>query len=307
MNRSVVAFIKQIGEKGARVMMDSGAFTVYKQGAKVTRGEYMNACRELEPHLFSYIMLDVIRQKEETKKNLEMFLEKGLKPMPVWTTDSNLDDLAFLKERMLSGKICIAGGATEKIGWYGPRLQVARKFLGDDVFIHGLGFTSRHVSTCPVDSVDSSSYKEAGRFGTISLYTAEEGMRRVNIGNLKKHGFSGLPRWAQSAIVNSGLTENMGKEQQKGIYSSLYMLGLSAWMDFALDLKRHGIRLFFAVANEHELCPLALVAMHKRKNGELDWDSIRKEQKVVHQAATHDIPSFVAYFTEATCRQELLW
>lgn len=307
MNRSVVAFIRQIGEDGARVMMDSGAFTVYKQGAHITLGEYMHACRELEPHLFSYIMLDVIRQKEQTKRNLDVFLQKGLRPMPVWTTDSNLKDLEFLRDRMLSGKICVAGGATEKIGWYGPRLQVARKFLGNEVFIHGLGFTSRHVSTCPVNSVDSSSYKEAGRFGTISSYTPEDGLRRVNIGNLKKHGFAALPRWAQTAIVGSGLEENLGKEQQKGIYSSLYLLGVSAWMDFAKDLKRHGIRLFFAVANEHELCPLALVAMHKRPNGELDWTAIRKEQKAVHEAATRDTPALVVYFKEAACRQGLLW
>lgn len=307
MTRSLSAFIRQIGEKGARIMMDSGAFTVYKQGERITLGEYTNACRELEPHLFSYIMLDVIRQKEQTKQNLDVFLEKGLRPMPVWTTDSNMDDLAYLRDRMLCNKLCVAGGATEKIGWYGPRLKVAREFLGKDAFIHALGFTSRHVSTCPIDSVDSSSYKEAGRFGTIAAYTPEDGLRRVNIGNLKKHGFSGIPRWAQSAIIDSGLPENLGKEEQRGIYSSLYLLGVSAWMDFAKDLRRHGIRLFFAVASELELCPLALVAMHKRTNGSLDWEAIRRERQVVNQSVTHDIPSFVAYFEEATCRQELLW
>lgn len=306
MNRPMVEFVERCGHQGVEVMMDSGAFTVHMKGATIRLGEYMAACRKLEPHLLGYVTLDVLFDRAATRRNLERFLEKGLRPMAVWTIDGDPSDLEHMKASGLH-QVCIAGGAIEKIDWYGPRTNVARSVLGPDVFVHSLGFTGKHVTTLPIDSVDSSSYKEAGRFGTMALYTPEAGMRRINISELRRKGFGALPQWTKDLLVRAGVQESVGEQHQKGLYSTLYLLGLSTWVDYAKDLRRHGIRLFFAVANERELCPLALVLMHKGENGFIDWKTLREHQPLVHRGVVHDYEGFAAYFTEAANRHGLTW
>lgn len=300
-----VEFIEQSSEHGvAKIMLDSGAFSAFTQGKVIRLGEYMAMCRRLQPHLFSYIMLDVLEDKEATKKNLDVFLKKGLTPMPVWTMDGNLRDLEWMKPRC-NGQMCIAGGALSPITWTGPRLKIGREMLGEETFIHALGFTSIHASSCPIDSVDSSSYKGAGRFGQVSTYSPERGIRNASVGDLRKKSFSELKPWVRTLLAESELPEAFLGRQHKGLYSPLYLIGVWAWMRYALDMKRHGIRLFFAFASFQELGPLALCAHYL--NRPKDWEAIERDIELMKELMRHDIPTFSKFFAHASREAGLAW
>jgi len=302
-SRNMLRFIEGAGGDAATIIFDSGAFSVARAGAHIMIGEYMHVCRQISPHLLGYIMLDVAGDKEGTKRNLDVFLEKGLEPMPVWTFDANLDDLAFLKDRMPSKQICVAGGADSERIWMAARYKVARDNLGDDVFIHGLGFTAKDTAATAVDSVDSSTHQEGQRRGILAFHDPDSGqLRRVKSEVFRAKAFKDLPSWVQDVVVRGELQETLAVSRQSGDFSWVHSLSTLSWVDFALHLKQHGIRLFFACTDIRQLVPLALVCMHRKGRMEMDWDGYHRDKNEVLYLSKKDMSGFISYFKEASCK-----
>src|SRR5271169_933508 len=67
-----------------RALLDSGAFTAFKQGYQIDINEYCAFLKSPTFPIERYFMLDVIGDPKATKKNLEIMLKKGLKPIPVF-------------------------------------------------------------------------------------------------------------------------------------------------------------------------------------------------------------------------------
>lgn len=308
MNKNIVRFIERAGGDCARILIDSGAFSVKKQGMHIVVGDYMHLCKRLDPYSLGYIMLDVAGDQEATKKNLELFLDKGLEPMPVWTVDGNVDDLEWLKERMPRKQMCVAGGVDSERNWIAARYGVAREVLGDDVFIHGLGFTAQDTGAVAVDSVDSSTHQEGVRHGILAYYEPALGrFLRIKGGQFRVKKFADLPGWAQDLIVRGELQQTLATSLQSGDFSWVHLITTSSWIEYALDLKRQGVRLFYACTEVRQLVPLALVAMHRKSRVRLDWEAIHRDRPEVLWMSKKDMAGFVEYFKEATCKVGLWW
>jgi len=99
----------------ARILMDSGAFSVKSTGVEIDLEEYIRFCQQYGTRMWAFIMLDVIRNRQRTIDNLLRMRDAGLDPMAVVTEDM---DLRELPDCILeSEKLCIAGGGRYGFMW----------------------------------------------------------------------------------------------------------------------------------------------------------------------------------------------
>lgn len=172
-------------------LVDSGAFTTWRQGRPVDLNAYIAFLQGLESRakagdlrLAGYLALDVIPGKpgrlptedearaatEASLANLDRMRSAGLTPWPVYHEGEPLDVLdAYVAE----GNDVIALGATASRGkaslaaWLGP---IFERHPGQR--FHGLAMTQgRLLRSFPFDSVDSTSWLNLCRYGTrANLY-----------------------------------------------------------------------------------------------------------------------------------------
>jgi hypothetical protein len=79
-SRNVINLIKSY--EGTELMLDSGAFTVWKQGETIDIYQYINFIKNNDIDV--YFNLDVIGDVEGTKKNQKIMGDNGLNPIPVF-------------------------------------------------------------------------------------------------------------------------------------------------------------------------------------------------------------------------------
>ena len=170
-----------------RLMMDSGAFTVFTQGTKIDLNDYIRFCLKY-PKVTAYICLDVIPpsvgtvQKRPNAEELEWSAQLGFKNycemvralpeervVAVWHT---AESKRWLDKYLDMGVPYLGiGGVAEK----GPTrlkiLQEIRQYLSSrqsGIKLHGFGLTTFDtMSALPWYSVDSSTWVKASAYGII--------------------------------------------------------------------------------------------------------------------------------------------
>jgi hypothetical protein len=157
------------------IFADSGAFSGMTRGVVIDVEEYAEWLHRYK-HLFSaYANLDVIQDAEATWENQQKLEDAGLEPVPAFHV---LEDWKWL-ERYLEGYRYIALGVAGMqargdaiMAWLTRCFQMA----GERAVYHGFGLTSWQVmASFPWYSVDSSSWGQGFRYGTISLFDARIG------------------------------------------------------------------------------------------------------------------------------------
>lgn len=149
------------------LLLDSGAFTAYKQNKPVDFDKYCEFIENPPFALDGYFMLDVIGDPIKTEKNLDRMLTRGLKPIPVFTRGAGLDQLERFYKKC--GKVAIGGvagttGAKAYVKWLMEKGIKGRQ-------VHWLGFSDRDfILHYRPESVDNSGWGEAGRYGRGKYY-----------------------------------------------------------------------------------------------------------------------------------------
>ena len=191
--------LKEIKKYGVKVMLDSGAHSIlyayFKETGKVNvdmgheasakavrilkEGRLDEYAKELidfvenNSDLFDiYVELDLQQVVGQEKVELwrEMWYERGLEPMYVWHGESLEEVKKWLKKTRFIGM-----GGTGKSSDLERRYTFARKIrkLREDVFIHVFAETKwdnlKRVAGF-IDSVDSTSWCSASRFGEVYLW-----------------------------------------------------------------------------------------------------------------------------------------
>lgn len=161
--------IDQVEWEPEGILLDSGAFTVWKQGATVDLDAYCEYIHKRGFALDGYFALDVIQgTAEENLANLDQMEAAGCaqwgKLIPVYHEG---DDRELLKEYIRRGYSLIGLGGTVSRGkaeladWL---LPIFEEFPGQK--FHGLAMTQRRlIRHFPFYSVDSSSWLNLCRFG----------------------------------------------------------------------------------------------------------------------------------------------
>lgn len=177
-----------------KLMLDSGAFTVYQQGSTIDLKAYIRFIQEHHDILDSYVSLDVIpgefgkkvtkEQREAAAKaswkNTQRMRKEGLEPIPVY----HYGERHYWLDKMIG-----EGYKTIGLGGF-ARLnrKLKRGFLDEvfcylcgprpftDVRFHGFGVTSPWlVQNYPWASVDSVSWMLHSGFGTILVPRLRDG------------------------------------------------------------------------------------------------------------------------------------
>jgi hypothetical protein len=163
----------------AGVALDSGAYSVWRRGAKVDLGEYADYCARLEGSLDWYANLDAIADWRMTLANQAALERRGLRPVPVFHLGEPwalLDDLAICYERVAIGR-----GPGMKLDEVWSALDtVFTRYTNEDgaptVRFHGFRMTDRRVmATFPFDSVDSTTWIAGNAYGMLPTDTGRAG------------------------------------------------------------------------------------------------------------------------------------
>lgn len=155
-------------------LLDSGAFTfLSQQGGNVDFEKYLykyiTFINQFDiKHFFELDVDSVVGLKEVERYRGILERETGKRCIPVWHRSRGKQyyiDLTKEYQRIAIGGIAIKDINRREWKYFPWFLDTAHK---NGCKVHGLGFTAiKELSLYPFDSVDSSSWKSGGRFGSI--------------------------------------------------------------------------------------------------------------------------------------------
>lgn len=171
-------YVKGMREDGAKIFLDSGAFSAYTLGAKIHLPTYVDYIKRnidilrVEDGVLMAAVLDGIGDPLETYRNQLSMEALGVKPMPCFHAGEDERYLEWYIQNYdyisLGGMV---GSSTKQLMLWLDR--VWDKFLVDGsgrprIKVHGFGITSIPImERYPWWSCDSSSWIQAGSFGSI--------------------------------------------------------------------------------------------------------------------------------------------
>lgn len=156
-----------------RVLIDSGAFTVWNSGGKIDLQEYIEFISETKRHYASrlrslnFITLDVIGDTEGTRRNHERIARIHPDVLPVVTRGGTEDDAhwAFSMNDYIAVGGLVKTGAIHQNMVFKVAIQKWRE-TGEMPRVHLLGVSNLGVLLkYPAYSSDSTSYVAPRRFG----------------------------------------------------------------------------------------------------------------------------------------------
>lgn len=178
-----VLFTKYFTEPYPEVFADSGGFSAMTQGAKIDRDEYAAWLKRWRHRFTTYANLDVIRDHRATAFNQAYLEDRGLAPLPVFHGGSPYEVLERLIERY---PYIALGGLVGFSRVYLAHLAKCFRMARGKAVFHGFGVTSwTALKSLPWYSVDSSTWGQGFRFGTVPLFDERRGTwQKLQLGNL---------------------------------------------------------------------------------------------------------------------------
>lgn len=163
----ILSLLRSRDHSDLRIIVDSGAFTAWNTDRTIDLDSY---CRFLDSisclRPFHAVQLDVVGDPDASWKNYLKMRERGYDVMPVFTRGEFLDRLDLMYQHtdyvMFGG---LVGGRKNKnyVKWFLEK-NAGRKG-------HWLGFVNMDFIKCfRPESVDSSSWMSAARYGNVSFY-----------------------------------------------------------------------------------------------------------------------------------------
>ena len=165
-----------IGKTDINLLLDSGAFTVWKAGQTINVDEYCKFIESLPTKPWRYFALDVVGNPIETLKNYKIMLKRGFKPIPIFTRG---EDISVLEEYYSTSDLVGVGGlvGTKKNKAFVNALM--KRIKGRKV--HWLGFTNiKYIKYYKPYMCDSSSWLTGSRYASFNLYCGNGQFEKIN-------------------------------------------------------------------------------------------------------------------------------
>lgn len=236
------------------LMIDSGAFTKFNSNTQykhINLESYCNFLKIYGEYCEKYVMLDVIANEEESKRNYEYMLDEGLNPMFVYTMFDN--DYKYLKQAVANNPhVCVAGGVTTKGDWIVKRYQDV--FMKTQAKIHALGYVKYpQMFQLPLNSVDSSSWAQSSQiYGGLVWY--DNGLKIVPHKDILTNKIKPdikLIEVLEKLKVTPKVFSNL--ENHKGGKSLGTLLSIIANTELQKVAKRNDLNFFLSIINERQL------------------------------------------------------
>ena len=157
-------------DSNKRLFLDCGAFTACAQGYEIDINEYIEFVKKNEKSFFCCASLDEIGNAEQSRKNHEYMLDKGVNSMPTFHLGSDLKELEMYCENskyVAIGKIIPLLRNKEKlVRSLDQCWSIIKKYW--PIKIHAFGIMNPLVLTkYPFYSCDSTTAIYNGSFGVI--------------------------------------------------------------------------------------------------------------------------------------------
>ncbi len=251
--QSEISFITENIER-IRMVIDSGAFTAWKLGKPIQLDDYCKFIETLPFKPWRYFTLDVIGDPAATLKNYRTMLDRGFKPVPIFTRG---EDPSVIEEYYKTSDVVGIGGlvGTEKNKGF---VKGIMRVVGQRR-VHLLGFTNlAFLKVFKPYMADSSSWEMGARYASCPLYLGG-GQPLVSIRKPTVHAQLKEPR-IREAIQRCGIDpdEFLDEDKWKGGYSVTRRIGARSMVRLSLDVAEHlGVKLFLAATTQYA-CRLLL-------------------------------------------------
>ena len=184
-SKAVIKKLREMERCEYRLIVDSGAFTAWNTGKKIELDDYckfLDSISEFAP--YRAVQLDVFGDPEKSWVNYKIMKERGYETMPVFTRGESLETLELMyneTDYIMLGGVVVREKNKNYVKWFLNRNN-GRK-------CHWLGFVNMpFIKHYKPESVDSSAWKSAVRFGKLSLYKGNGEITIIN-----KHVFKKKP------------------------------------------------------------------------------------------------------------------
>lgn len=165
--------------EGVDLILDSGAFSAWSLGGSVSLEDYGKFLTDFpKPYSFAF-NLDVIGDADASLFQWHELRSGGVETVPVIHFGSNPAESIPPYLEAGAGRLAISGGAMREVP-IARRLRwqaYVHRWLKNnapEIPTHGLGIHMKsQLSRLPWDSIDSSSFSSAWRFGTLELWDTD--------------------------------------------------------------------------------------------------------------------------------------
>lgn len=243
MSASVVNLLEE-HKNEFRFVLDSGAFTAWKTGKEIKLDDYCRYIESLPFKPWQYFTLDVVGDPDKTFENYQTMLKRGFNPIPIFTRGEKIQ---MLDEYYKTAEIVGLGGLVGTQGNKGFVNGLMKHIAGRKC--HLLGFTAiEYLKTYKPYMCDSSSWKNARRYGNVYLYG---GGGKFKL--LTKKDFATKP---SKDIITT--LETLGfdskelarKDTWHGYKKSSNLITVASWLMFQFDVRKNlGTQFFLATAD----------------------------------------------------------
>lgn len=231
------------------LLIDCGAFTVHKQGKKITLDEYYDFLGEIDYPVDGYFALDSIGDPKKTWENFRDMQENGFEPIPIFTRG---DQLRRLDEYYEYSDIVALGGL-----WAGGENDpgyvkhiMEKGFRGRKT--HWLGFAIFDlILYYKPYSVDAINWKRALLYGQLVVWSG----RKFFSASRKDFAGNRMPPIGKE-IAKLGYDPYRLKQEDswRGVCTYAHEIATVSFLKYVKDLKKRvGTKFYFVVNAQHEL------------------------------------------------------
>ena len=228
------------------IMLDSGAFTVFRLKKEVAIEEYCAFLRNPPFPIFKYFALDRIGDNKTTERNLQIMLDKGLKPVPVFQRGQAIDILYKLLDKFPLvgiGGLAAGGGDADTKSYL--KYVLERKDINKRQ-LHILGIRNLDfLRTYKPFSADTTEPLRASQFGEISFFDkSKNAISRVSRAKALRNKFVLSLANDHPELFANLMTKEGWQTGTRPINNSHFLASLIALKEAMDNLQRIGCKLF---------------------------------------------------------------
>lgn len=228
------------------LVIDSGAFTAWKQGKVVKIEEYCDFIKSMPIQPWRYFNLDVVGNPEQSLANYEYMLRQGLQPIPIFTRGERYEMLDHYYE---TSDVVGIGGLVGTKNRTNIIKKVMRHVKGKK--IHWLGFSDlEYLIHFKPYMCDSTSWSTLARYAAGRIYLGN-GKQEM----LRKTKCVEKPSKAiMNALQLMGFDPYILADKKNWKLKNLFPIGVASNLRLMWDVKKKlDVNLFIACCNYSDL------------------------------------------------------
>lgn len=252
LKKDIAELLKQ-NEHRVRFLLDSGAFTAWKTGKRITVDEYCRFIEGLPLKPWRYFNLDVIGDGAASFQNYEIMRARGFTPVPIFTRGESVD---VLEEYYKTSDVVGIGGLVGTKGNKGFVKGIMRHVGSRKV--HWLGFNAKDfLAHYRPYMCDSSSWSSAYRFACGQVYDRNGRWVRINKAMFAERPDSSVLQLVADHGIDPMKLAKMDEWRnlrKNGKLSTILPLTARTWVKYQADLfSKLNVNFFLACAADGDV------------------------------------------------------